>query len=66
MSTLIESDEDVSANDLALIYQDTIGGPIRALRAIVAQFGFINDNHISNVANVFNLSRAEVRGIVSF
>ncbi|HAF68194.1 MAG: NADH-quinone oxidoreductase subunit E [Gammaproteobacteria bacterium] len=66
MSTLIESDDDLSANDLALSYQDTIGGPIRALRAIVAQFGYINDNHISNVADVFNLSRAEVRGIVSF
>ncbi len=43
-----------------------IGAPITALRQIVAAHGHIEDGHIAIVADVFNLSLADVRGIVSF
>lgn len=43
-----------------------IGGPIRALREIVAACGSIDDTAVRVVADVFNLSLAEVRGIVTF
>ncbi len=66
MTTLLESDDVVSAQSLALIHRDAIGGPIRALRELVAHFGYVTDEHMATVADVFNVSRAEVRGIVSF
>ena len=40
--------------------------PIRALRDIVEQRGFVSEADTLVVADVFNLSRAEVRGIISF
>ena len=43
-----------------------MGGPISALRAIMAECGWIDDHAIDTVAERFNLSRAEVKGIVSF
>jgi formate dehydrogenase subunit gamma len=43
-----------------------IGGPITALRAIQDQDGWIGPEGIDAVADVFNLSRAEVRGLVAF
>ena len=43
-----------------------MGGPISALRAIMAECGWIDDRAIDAVAERFNLSRAEVKGIVSF
>ena len=43
-----------------------IGGPITALRKIVQACGQIEPAHMETVADVFNLSAAEVRGIVSF
>ena len=51
---------------IALRHRDLTGGVLRALREIVAHQGHIRrcDEHV--VADVFNLSRAEVRGIVSF
>ena len=42
------------------------GGTISALRAVVENNGFINEDAEADVADVFNISRAEVRGIVSF
>lgn len=42
------------------------GAPISALRKIVETHGCIEDEHIHIVSDVFNLSRADVRGIVSF
>lgn len=42
------------------------GGAISALRAAVAEDGYITDETQAMVADVFNISRAEVRGIVSF
>ena len=43
-----------------------VGGTLRALREVVLEQGYVDraDEHV--VADVFNLSQAEVRGIVSF
>lgn len=43
-----------------------VGGALRALREIVAELGHVDREQERVVADVFNLSRAEVRGIVSF
>jgi formate dehydrogenase subunit gamma len=43
-----------------------VGGPISALRTIQQQNGWIDDDAVDAVADVFNLSRAEVRGLVGF
>lgn len=43
-----------------------IGAPITALRKILQVHGHIEAEHIRVVADVFNLSLADVRGIVSF
>ena len=43
-----------------------IGGPVTALRAIQEQQGWIDGAAIETVADVFNLSRADVRGLVEF
>ena len=45
---------------------DETGGPVTALRAIQDQDGWISPEGIEVVADVFNLSRAEVRGLVAF
>mgnify|MGYP001826807212 CR=1 FL=1 len=45
---------------------DETGGPVTALRAIQADRGWIESDAIDVVAEVFNLSRAEVRGLVAF
>ena len=42
------------------------GGPVTALRVIQAARGRIDDDAVEAVARVFNLSRAEVRGLVAF
>lgn len=42
------------------------GGPVTALRLIQAEHGWIDDDAVEAVARVFNLSRAEVRGLVAF
>lgn len=47
-------------------HANDIGGPITALRAVQEQHGWIDPNAVDEVADVFNLSRAEVRGLVDF
>lgn len=47
-------------------FKHETGGTITALSAVVAEQGFIDDEAQGLVADVFNISRAEVRGIVSF
>ena len=58
--------EPESARDIALRNRDLVGGVLRALRAIVAEHGYVSREQEHDVADVFNLSQAEVRGIVSF
>lgn len=57
-----------TGNTLELIapYLEKSGGVISALRAIVLQQGFINSDAMVTVADAFNISHADVRGIVSF
>lgn len=43
-----------------------IGGPITALRILQQHIGWIDTDAVDTVADVFNLSRAEVRGLVGF
>lgn len=43
-----------------------VGGVIAALRAIQEEFAHIPDEADLLIADLFNLSRAEVRGIISF
>lgn len=65
MAEIDPKSEDL-ARDVALQYRDRVGGVLGALREIVARFGYVGRPHEHVVADVFNLSRAEVRGIVSF
>ncbi len=59
-------DEAPDVRSIAQRYAGCIGGPITALRKIVEACGHIQRSHVDTVADVFNLSVAEVRGIVSF
>ena len=45
---------------------EEVGGTVTALRAIQDQQGWIDGVAIETVADVFNLSRADVRGLVEF
>ena len=47
-------------------YRDQIGGPVSALRALQDERGWIGAEAVDAVADVFNLSRAEVKGLVAF
>ena len=59
-------DEATAVRDIAERFTGRIGGPITALRKIVEARGYIQPPHLKVVAEAFNLSVAEVRGIVSF
>ena len=59
-------DATSDVRDIAERFTGRIGGPITALRKIVEARGHIEPAHMATVADVFNLSAAEVRGIVSF
>lgn len=56
----------VQLTDIISPHVDATGGPLSALRAIVEENGYIDDEARAAVAHAFNLSQAEVRGIVSF
>lgn len=55
-----------STRNLIEQFREQTGGTISALRAVVDASGFIDNDAQDIVADVFNISRAEVRGIVSF
>ena len=55
-----------SARTIARRHIGRVGGVLTALREIVGEHGFVSQQQQHAVADVFNLSRAEVRGIVSF
>ena len=58
--------EETRVRDIATSRLDHIGGTIAALSDIVRTFGHIERRHMEIVADVFNLTVAEIRGIVSF
>ena len=47
-------------------HANDIGGPVTALRILQQHSGWIDSDAVDTVADVFNLSRAEVRGLVGF
>ena len=47
-------------------YVQVTGGLIQALRRLMGDFGYIDQEHIPGIADVFNISKAEVRGVISF
>ncbi|MDE0193907.1 MAG: NAD(P)H-dependent oxidoreductase subunit E, partial [Gammaproteobacteria bacterium] len=61
-----ESKSDATAREIAVQHRDQVGGVLTVLREIVGRFGYVSRTQEHDVAEVFNLSRAEVRGIVSF
>ena len=60
------SDAPQTVRDICERWVGRIGAPISALREVAATLGAIEQAHMETVADVFNLSVAEVRGIVSF
>ena len=58
------SDERIEA--LCAPYVDQVGGLISALRALMDSVGAITPPVIETVAELFNITQAEVRGVVSF
>ena len=63
---MAEHETDTLARDIARQHRQRVGGTLVALRAVVARFGYVSRSQEHVIADVFNLSRAEVRGIVSF
>ena len=55
-----------SARAISQRYLGRVGGVLQALRDIVGVHGYVSREQEHAVADVYNLSRAEVRGIVSF
>lgn len=51
---------------VAGLHVGRVGGVLQALRAVVIEQGFVSEGDQRVVADVFNISRADVRGIVSF
>ena len=66
MATVEPGSEETRVRDIATGRLDQIGGTIAALSDIVRTFGHIERRHMEIVADVFNLTVAEIRGIVSF
>lgn len=60
------ADPNALARDIAERNRHRVGGVLRALREVVAAHGHVDREQQRVVADVFNLSLAEVRGIVSF
>ena len=46
--------------------KNLVGGIIHACRRLMSQFGYISADHKHILADIFNLSVAEVSGIISF
>ncbi len=62
--TVAMTEENV--RELVEPYAPVTGGLIQALRRLMSEFGFIDPEHIPSIADVFNISKAEVRGVISF
>lgn len=60
------SNDDIAIREIIAPHVGEIGGVITALRHIQSQCGHIPQDAASLAADLFNLSRAEIRGVVSF
>jgi len=56
----------MSVRQIAEPYVSSVGGVITALRAVQTQHGYLPEETEAIFADVFNLSRAEILGIISF
>lgn len=57
---------EASVREQIAPFGDAPGGLLPALRALQSCFGVIDERAIALLAEIFNLSRAEVHGVVSF
>jgi formate dehydrogenase subunit gamma len=55
-----------AVRDIASAHQDLAGGLLPALHAVQDRFGHVPDAAVPILAEAFNLSRAEVHGVVSY
>lgn len=60
------SDKQQALRDGIAPYVSQLGGLIRAFHWIQRKYGYIDPDQFADIADVFNLSVAEVRGVVSF
>ncbi len=60
------SDDDTAIRDLIAPHVGEVGGLITALRRVQGQHGHIPQAATQAAADLFNLSLAEIRGVVSF
>ena len=54
------------AQDIALGFKTMQGGLIPALHALQDEFGYVDDDVLPVLAKVFNLSNADIFGIITF
>ena len=47
-------------------FVDRVGGLIHALNWLKGEYGYIDSSWIPTIAEAFNISQAEVRGVISF
>lgn len=66
MSPTYEAWNEARAREIATRFVARKGGLMPALQAIQSTFGHVPSSAISVIADVFNLSRAEVHGVVNF
>lgn len=59
-------EEGSDTRDVIAPHVGKVGGLISALRHIQDRYGHIPENAAEAAADLFNLSRAEIRGVVSF
>lgn len=60
---------DADPSDLHSIisgFVDRVGGLMHALNWLKGEFGYIDSSWIPTIADAFNISQAEVRGVISF
>ncbi len=57
---------EVSAREKLAPFSDKPGGLLPAMHALQSCFGAIDKRAVDLLADIFNLSRAEVHGVISF
>ena len=58
--------DQAELDEIVRVFVGRIGGLISALRAVQARFGFLPSETEGVAAAAFNLTRAEVKGVISF
>lgn len=66
MSVAHAADRSAAVRELAERHRDDRGPLLPVLHAVLDDYGWIADEDIPVIADVLNLSRAEVHGVISF